>query len=185
MSPERRKQVLLGILVVALAGAVYQAMLPPAPVPGGGPPPRRSSTSTSAGRQPAQPEAESLDVRLESLTAQWPEPGVESRNLFQFGRARRVGGPEQVAPPPPPPPPPMVTGPPPPPPVPPIPLKLIGVVTQRESTPIAVLNDGRGVYYGKEGDVIEGRYRIHRVTADAVEISHLDGRGRQMMRLGG
>ena len=182
MTPERRKQVLLGILLVVLAGAGYRAMRPPVPVAGGGPPPRRNSASPV--RQPAQVEAESLDVRLEALTAEWPDPESESRNLFQFGRPRPVGVPERVVPPPPPPPP-MVTGPPPPPPVPPIPLKLIGIVSQRESPPIAVLNDGRGVYYGKEGDVIEGRYRIHRVTADAVEISHLDGRGRQMMRLGG
>jgi hypothetical protein len=50
----------------------------------------------------------------------------------------------------------------------------------------AILSDGRGnVFYGKEGDIIEGRYRVLRVGADTVELSYLDGRGRQTIRLSG
>jgi Tfp pilus assembly protein PilP len=73
-----------------------------------------------------------------------------------------------------------------PPPPPPIPLKFIGIVQkQGESTRIAVLSDGRGVYHGREGDVIEGRYRIVRIGNDSVEMVYLDGRGRQVIRLSG
>jgi hypothetical protein len=38
---------------------------------------------------------------------------------------------------------------------------------------------------GKEGDTIEGRYRILRVTESSVEMVYLDGRGRQTLRAGG
>jgi hypothetical protein len=177
---ERRKWALLSALIIVLVVAAYQAMRPP-PLPGGGDAPVRRDTST---RAPQRSEAETLEVRLDALDDEWPGPETDSRNLFQVGRARPVGVPERVAPPPMPPP--IATGPPPAPAVPPIPLTLIGVVAQREAgEPIAVLRDARGVYHGRAGDVIEGRYRILRVTSDAVEISHLDGRGRQMMRLGG
>ena len=177
MGSERRKWIVLAILLVVLAGAMYRAMQQPAPTDADSPVPRDTSA-----RSPQRIQADTLDVRLDALAAEWPEPTSDSRNLFQFGRARPVGVPQPVAPPPPP----MVTGPPPPPPVPQIPLTLIGVVAQREGgEPIAVLRDGRGVYHGRAGDVIEGRYRILRVTTDGVEMSHLDGRGRQMMRLGG
>jgi len=48
-----------------------------------------------------------------------------------------------------------------------------------------VLRDDRGVYYGAEGDVVEGRYRILRVAADAIEVSYVDGRGRTTIPLSG
>ena len=77
-------------------------------------------------------------------------------------------------------------GPPPPPSLPPIPLKFIGVVGPSDQPQkIAVLSDGRGVYYGREGEAIEGRYRIVRIGADSIEMSYLDGRGRQTIRLSG
>jgi hypothetical protein len=65
-------------------------------------------------------------------------------------------------------------------------LKFIGVV-EAASHPqkIAVLSDARGVYYGHEGEVVEGRYRILRIGAESIEMSYLDGRGRQVIRLSG
>ena len=51
---------------------------------------------------------------------------------------------------------------------------------------IAILSDGRGnVFYGKEGDIIEGRYRVLKIGPDTAELSFLDGRGRQTLRLSG
>ena len=48
------------------------------------------------------------------------------------------------------------------------------------------LSDGRGnVFNGKEGDVIEGRYRLLRVGIDSADLIYLDGRGRQTIRLSG
>jgi hypothetical protein len=39
--------------------------------------------------------------------------------------------------------------------------------------------------YGKEGDIIDGRYRIVRIGAESIELTYLDGRGRQTIRLSG
>ena len=50
---------------------------------------------------------------------------------------------------------------------------------------IAVLSDGRAVFYGKAGDIIEGRYRIVRIGAESVEVGYVDGRGSTTIRLSG
>ena len=80
--------------------------------------------------------------------------------------------------------PPVPTGPPPPP---PITLRFIGLVeAPSQAGRVAILSDGRGnVVYGKEGDTIEGRYRLLKVGVDAVELAYVDGRGRQTIRLSG
>src|SRR5262249_60106926 len=78
------------------------------------------------------------------------------------------------------------TGPPPPPPPPPIPFKFIGLVEGGPAKRIAVLSDGRSQpVYGREGDIIEGRYKILRIGAESIEMEHIDGRGRQTIRLSG
>src|SRR5207253_733893 len=83
-------------------------------------------------------------------------------------------------------PPPVPTGPPPPAPLAPIPLKFIGILDLPEqSKKIAVLSDGRAVYNGEEGQTILGQYRILRIGAESIEMSYLDGRGRQTIRLTG
>jgi hypothetical protein len=123
------------------------------------------------------------DVRLDALTHDGSNLASAERNPFRF---------EPKATPPPPRPvttappqaftPPPVTGPPPPP---AIPLKyvgLLGAVAQRDR--VAVLSDPRGnPFYGREGDIIEGRYRVLRIAADSVDLAYADGRGRQTLRL--
>ena len=47
---------------------------------------------------------------------------------------------------------------------------------------VAILSDARGVYYGREGEVIEGRYRIVKIGVESIELTYLDGRGRQTIR---
>jgi hypothetical protein len=37
---------------------------------------------------------------------------------------------------------------------------------------------------GREGETIEGRYKVVRVTETSVELTYLDGRGRQTIRAG-
>jgi hypothetical protein len=115
-------------------------------------------------------------VHLKALTPdhQPPLEGAQ-RNLFQF----------KPKPPPPPPGAAVAAGPPPPPPLPPIPLKFLGVVdATNKSQRLAVLSDGRGgiPFWGKEGDIIEGRYRILRIGSESIEMAYLDGRGRQVIR---
>ena len=65
-------------------------------------------------------------------------------------------------------------------------MRFIGLVeTQETARKIAIFSDGRGIYQGREGDIIEGRYRILRIGVESVEMAYLDGRGRQTIRLSG
>jgi hypothetical protein len=181
MEPERRQRVLLGLLViVAVIGAIY--WLRPGPAASL----RTSSNPRAAGRGAAAAAAGTAapDVHLDALEAERPKPGDVDRNLFRF---------KPKAPPPPPPgatrpaPPPIATGgPPPTQTVPPITLKYIGVIAVESSgKKIAGLSDGREVWHGSEGDVILGQYKILRIGTESIEMSYIDGRGRQTIRLSG
>jgi hypothetical protein len=125
-----------------------------------------------------QSKAQLADLDLEALHAPRTEPVDSSRDPFRFK-------PKPPPPPPPAPPRPVVTqpvqpsGPPPPP---PIPLKFIGTVEGKKAGRVAVLSDARGVYYGREGSIIEGRYRILRIGVESVDLAYVDGRGRQTIR---
>jgi hypothetical protein len=111
-----------------------------------------------------------------------------SRNPFRFG---------EPPPPPPPPPRPIVQAPPqpPPPPVvqtppqpqgpPAISLKFVGVMQLPNGTKVAALTDGRGTMTGREGDVIDGRYRIVRIGVESIVMEYVDGKGRQTIPLRG
>jgi len=170
---------------MALAAAAYGAWprtsLGPAPTSNG------TAGATAAPRVPAASTA-SPDVHLPMLEAERPRPVSGARNLFRF----------RPKPPPPPPPtpvapverPPVTVAPPGPggpPPPPPIVLKFIGTVEApgRSAQKIAVLSDGRNVFHGREGDIIEGRFRILQIGAESIEMAYLDGRGRQTIRLTG
>ena len=78
----------------------------------------------------------------------------------------------------------LASGPVEPPPPPRIPLKYIGDMTDPKNPGkrIAILSDTRGTYYGREGEVVEGRYRIVKIGVESIELAYLDGRGRQTIR---
>jgi hypothetical protein len=124
-------------------------------------------------------------VDLASLERAQPEPSDTGRDPFRFEAAPaptpkgEVAGPGAVAAPPQPAAPLEPPGPP------PIPLKFIGIARQGQGRLLAVLRDERGIYYGAEGDVVEGRYRILRVSVELVEMAYLDGRGRTSIPLSG
>ena len=119
-----------------------------------------------------------LDVRIEALSEPRPERAAAGRNPFRFGdRAagprpapvaaveRQVRARPRAASPP---------------------LRLIGVVDAPESAgPIAVLADGDGVFQGRVGDTVAGRYRIVRIAGDTVEVEQLVAGGQRMLRLDG
>lgn len=177
MRESREKRLLLLLVLVAVAGAAYRFW------PGGAlSPPSSSAPRANGNAGHGAPSATAApDVRLRALNEERPKPGDGGRNLFRFQSrpAAATGRPAAVERPAPP-------GPPPPPSIPPIPLKFIGVVEATlQSQKIAVLSDVRGVYYGHEGEVVEGRYRILRIGAESIEMSYLDGRGRQVIRLSG
>jgi hypothetical protein len=66
-------------------------------------------------------------------------------------------------------------------------LKFIGIVEKADGTRLAVLSGGDGgtPLYGKEGDIIDGRYRILAIGVESVEMAYADGRGRQTIKLSG
>ena len=189
----RRQLLVLTGLGVALLVVMYVTSR------GDGPAGAAPTPSNRAGVRP-QPKAEPqvADVKLELLQAEHEALEAPERDLFRFKPK-----PPPPAPPPPsrpvapnplgpgsPPPgvdgatPPMPTGPPPPP---PIALKFIGILDLPGASPkVAILSDTRGnVFHGKEGDIIEGRYKVLKIGVESVEMSYTDGRGRQTIRLSG
>ena len=185
MATERSRQLVLAGLVVILIAVLVKMW----PGTSAAPPPASNRTGgTAASRVQAGAAAPAAPtVHLQTLSDERPKPESAERNLFRF----------RTKPPPAPPPQPVVTrpvqpaapaappGPPPPPPLAPITLKFIGVLGP-ESAKIAILSDGQNPpFLGKEGAIIEGRYRILKIGVESVEVAYADGRGRQTIRLTG
>lgn len=184
MATDRQKQLLFGALLIALAVAGYRAIATTS----------RTATSasnrtraTASGGGGTTAGSEAPDVHLDALNSERPKPVDAERNLFSFkpksappapaaGDGRGVAPPPVVAP----------TQPAGPAALPPIPLKFIGTVNREGKPTIAVLSDGQGLpLYGVEGGTVAGRYRILRIGVESIEMSYLDGRGRQTIRLTG
>jgi len=174
-----RQIALLGVLLVVFAAVVYYNLgATGAPPPAGKDAVAQAVPSRAAA---ARDQAESAPpVRLAQLKADRPAVADGGRNLFREKPKPPPPAPK-VAPPPPPDP---NAPPPPPPPPPPITLKLIGIV-QGSGKPIAALSDGKDVFYGREGDIIEGRYRIIKVNVESIDIAYVDGRGQRRLGLSG
>lgn len=182
MEAERRKYALLGALALVLVVVAYRVW------PSGTSAATSQSSSRQGGRSGtgrATTPAEAPDVHLKALETDRPRPGLSERNLFRFRpkappppSSPIAGGPTEAL---------VATGlPRPPPPPSPIPFKFIGIVdAAAQAAKIAVLSDGRNVFHGREGDIIEGRYQIVHIGAESVEMAYLDGRGRQSIRLTG
>jgi hypothetical protein len=185
MATERGREIFLAVLLVVLAFFGYRAWsslsVPQATAPATAP----ANARPQAPRSDGAAAASRFDVHLEALSAERTDPGPVQRNLFRFKpkappprpadtRPAFVAPSVPAAP----------AGPPPPP---PITLKFIGVLESTVSAQkIAILSDGTGVsLYGKEGDVLGGQYRILKIGVESIEMSYLDGRGRQIIRLSG
>lgn len=179
MQPERRRLLILAVLLVILAGALYRVW------PRSAAPAPATSNARGAARAGQATEVKAPDVKLEALEAERPKPEGTMRNLFRFGRgpAPRVEPSVAAAPKEPPRPAPPLA-----PTVPPIPLKFVGTM-QVGGRMMVVLSDASGQQrspvYGFEGDTILGQYRLVRVSAESIEMSYLDGRGRQTIRFSG
>jgi hypothetical protein len=178
MSAEQRRRALIGAVVVLAAIGVWQYFGTPAPAD-----PVAAATRRAAPTVAPPPPA---DVQLEALGAPAAAPEDATRNPFAFGARPAPSAPARGPSTPttaPPPPVFVPTGPPPPP---PIPLKFIGLVEGSGASRIAVLSDSRGlVVHGREGAIIDGRFRILAIGADTLDIAYADGRGRQTLRLTG
>jgi len=180
MEPKRRRELTLASIALAvLAIAMWTVRGGSAPMPAHAPAASAATQATPAGTN--HPFA---GVNLDALQGERPEPEASTRNPFRF----------KPAPPPPPPQPTawtkvptpetVASGPPPPPPLPRIALKYIGDMAdpRKPGGRIAILSDGRSVYHGREGEVVEGRYQILKIGVESVDLAYLDGRGRQTIR---
>ena len=127
-----------------------------------------------------------LDLRLEALDDRRPNVLLQARNPFDFGvgsSRERVEEhiPTQLLPPDPTSRAPsggaLVR---------PVRLRMIGLVESEDGrAPIAVLTDGDVVLHGREGDIMEGRYRILAIASTSVEIESIEDGSRRVLRLAG
>lgn len=179
---QRGQRAVLIVLLALLAFVTVWQLWPESPAAPAAAPARAPSRAAGRATAPTPASDQVVEVQVAALRETPPAIRSSGRNPFRFQ--------PRLPPPPPPAPPrpeqpvaPVNTGPPPPP---PITLKFIGVVTGQAATgKVAVLSDGKFVYYGREGDIIEGRYRLVRIGEESVQMEHVDGRGRQTIRLSG
>jgi hypothetical protein len=182
------------LLITATGYVVMRIFSGPTAAPGVPTTPGRTQGRVAAN---GHVEPKDLDVRVETLTQQ-PAP-LESpkRNIFRF---------EPKAPPPPPPgsfssPKPVPADPVVPPPTPYVPpgpppirdtVKFIGVVETARGKIGAfsiwdpVARECRGVpSAAREGEVIDGRYRVVRLGIESATLTYLDGKGQDTLPLNG
>lgn len=175
----RQRLGLLGVLVAVFVVVMFVVSR------GEGP----AGTSVAPSNQPGRLAGEAgvpqvADVNLEALKAEHEAPAAPRRNLFAFRQKAPPAAPPRAAQRPKTFVPPVPTGPPP---APPIPLKYIGLLERGGvAGRVAILSDGRGgTFHAREGEVIDGRYTVIRIGPESIELSYVDGRGRQSIRLSG
>jgi hypothetical protein len=183
-APNRpRPWLLVALAVVGLVFAVWVLWPGNSADPAAASSKPRVAAKTGTSVEAIQPS--DLDVRLEALEQKRPAAADGDRNPFRF----------YVKPPPPPPPVteapptpvlrPVPTVPPPDPGPPPIPLKFIGVLEAPKVGKLAVFSDCRVTMRGREGEIIDGRYRLVRIGVESVVMEYVDGRGRITIRMSG
>jgi hypothetical protein len=184
MHPKRQREIALAVaailLIAVVVWAVQRGTAPPAAAAPAG--------ATASSAQPPVSKSAITEIDLKALEAQRQEPQESDRNPFRFKprsapappaavirqQQEQAAAAAQAA----------AAGPSEPPPPPRIPLKYIGEMADPKNPGkrIAILSDTRGTYWGREGEVIEGRYRIERIGVESIELAYLDGRGRQTIR---
>jgi hypothetical protein len=177
VSRRRPRIWLIGILGLVVVGFVARQMWPsqsPASPAPAATPTRAASSEANGKIRPGE-----LKVQLEALETARPDPGEAARNPFRFRPPPAPPPPKPgsmlppVAPPP---------GPPPPPPIPPIPLKFMGTV-EGPGVKLAALTDCKGfTYSGREGETIDGRYKLVRIQTESIIMEYPNGTGRITIR---
>ena len=150
------------------------------------PPVTTAHPRTAGGPKADRIDPAELDVKIEALQQPPAAPAEAERNPFRF----------QPKPPPPPPPmppqsqqpavpvtPAEPTGPPPPPPIGNL-IKFIGIVETPKGR-IGAFSDCRYTFSGREGEIIEGRFRVVRIGVESAVLEYVDGRGRTTLPLNG
>jgi hypothetical protein len=160
---KKPRWLLAAAVALALVGAAYVFLRPPAPAAAG--------PATGEDRAPAGPEVPR--IALDRLDRPRGETGIGRRDLFEF-----------ATPPPPPttlppiaePPsvldatPPPVTAPTPPP-LPPLNIKYIGTLESRKGLKVAMfLTEKKEVLTGQVGELVANRFRVVRIGIESVDI---------------
>lgn len=172
---------LLGVLVLMLLWQMFSGGTTTGPV-------RTTAGPRADTASPAQAVAPAdLDVRIESLAAGSAPLDDAGRNPFRF----------QPKPPPPAPRPPdfgdpgpmrpAAPGPPPPPSGPPpigTLIKFIGIVDTGNER-IGAFSDCKYTFSGREGEIMEGRYRLVQLRVESAVVEYVDGQGRTALPLNG
>ena len=191
MSLDRRQLIVAAAAVIVLGLAVWTFWPSSTPAQAGAPRAASTARARSSRANASTPESGPVDVRLETLTASAAraQPGDAGRNPFRFqpkvvappAGSMRPAQPVTQAPTAP-----VATGPPPPRPVPPIGLKFMGILQRANGEKFAVLTDGKSPpMFGKDGDIIDGKYLILKIGTESIEMAYTDGSGRQVIRLTG
>jgi hypothetical protein len=173
------------LILLALAAAAFFVLRTEAPM---GPPRPTAAPGTTARPGAETPiDPAQLDVHLEALAAERPGPGTTARNPFRFeARAQApqeaFRSPAQESLPP-------VDGVPPAsmPPSRPITVRFFGVMETRGDM-FAIFVDctaGRRTSYAREGEIVDGRYRLVKIGRESVVIEHLDATGRTTLAQNG
>ena len=185
MATDSLRRVALAIALVILAAVAYRAWTTMG-VPSGAAV-RSSNPRARAAARTTDAPGTAPDVHLTALNGERPKPAPGERNLFRFQTPRPAAPSGSAVRPPVVAAPSVPAGPPGPPPLPPIALRFIGIIeSPTQAARIAALVDNTGrTYHGAEGEVVAGQYRILRIGVESIEISYLDGRGRQTIRLSG
>ncbi|MBL8446818.1 MAG: hypothetical protein JNJ44_05315 [Zoogloeaceae bacterium] len=156
----RRSQILI-VALAATLGATWWASTLEEGGPAGPPPSRRGNDAMP--RKEASP-ASVAPLTLASLED--PRPGLPE--LKQFFKPRSF-----QPPPPPPPPPPK-------PQAPPLPYRFVGAVEDQGERSVFLM-EGTQVMMVRAGDELGGRYRIERVSDQAIEFTYLPLQQRQTL----
>jgi hypothetical protein len=121
-----------------------------------------------------------LDLKLLSQSEEIKYAG-NGRNIFVAGSVASIERPKttgatdhQSA---------TLTGPPPPPPPPPITLKFFGFANKPGETKKVFLSQGEDVFIAAEGDIVDRRYRVVRISPTAVDVEDVLNNNRQSLPL--
>jgi hypothetical protein len=182
MDRNRRRELALAGVAVLLVAIAAWSMQRGTASPSGTVVPDGAARPNTAQR----PKSPIPEVDLKALKLERPAPDESTRNPFRFKpkpappmpsaatiKQQQAAAAAQAA-----------SQPSEPPPPPRIPLKYIGDMSdpKHPGKRIAILSDARGTYHGREGAVVEGRYRIVKIGVESIELEYLDGRGRQTIR---
>jgi len=183
-SGRRARGWLLAALGVALVALVAYQMWPEPPAAPAAQASNRRSAADRNKAASAEIDPAELKVRLEALQAKREDFGEGERNPFRFQ-------PPPLPPAPKLPPVTMPAGPvgpapaPAPPPIPPVPLKFMGTV-EKPGLTLAALTDCKGFSYAaREGELIDGRYRLVKIQVESVILEYSNGTGRTTVRKSG